>query len=109
MLALNLAKAARVALSGPKYRMMAMRAYGGHELTPTDNPHWPGYPKGREPGHMDDVPVPQGPWKESYEKYQAKYNKQLAFGLAFFAGTVYYIWWGEAIDFVLAPPMKNPK
>jgi len=68
-----------------------------------------GYPPGLEPGHWDEYPVPMGSWEESYERYQKKYNIQLAIGLALFLGTVGFVYQTEAIDFVLAPPMKNKK
>ena len=56
-------------------------------------------------GHMDEALVPFGSWKESYQQYQRKYNKQLFFSLVFFGGTLVYVY--NTVDFVTPPPMVN--
>lgn len=68
-----------------------------------------GYPPGLEPGHYDEHIVPKGSWEESHQRYQRKYNIQLALGALLFFGTLGWIIQTEAIDLVLAPPMKNKK
>ncbi|XP_031844078.1 cytochrome c oxidase subunit 7B [Nomia melanderi] len=42
----------------------------------------------RKPAHFDELPVPQGCWKEAYNKNQRKYNAQLAFGVTFLVATI---------------------
>ena len=57
------------------------------------------------PGHMDEALKPFGSWKESYESYQRKYNRQLALSLLFFGGTMAYLY--NELDLVLPPPMSD--
>lgn len=37
---------------------------------------------------MDDLPVPQGDWKENHSRKNAKYNAVLLTGIAALAGTI---------------------
>jgi len=78
-------------------RRMAHDVYGGSE-----------YPPGLEPAVLDEFPIPQGSWEESYAGYQKKYNKQLAAAIGFMTFTLVYVYNSGVVDLVLAPPMKNP-
>ncbi|KZC04262.1 PREDICTED: uncharacterized protein LOC107187045 [Dufourea novaeangliae] len=48
----------------------------------------PKIPHELRPAHMDELPVPYGCWKESYDKANRKYNLQLAAGVGIFVATV---------------------
>lgn len=61
-----------------------------------------------KPPTMDDLPTFSGPWQEMYNATQSRFNRQLLLGVAFFAGTALYVWYLDIVDFVDAPPMKNP-
>ncbi|CAN8014399.1 hypothetical protein HPB47_011172 [Ixodes persulcatus] len=61
-----------------------------------------------KPPTMDDLPTFSGPWQEMYNATQSRFNRQLLLGVAFFAGTALYVWYLDIVDFVEAPPMKNP-
>lgn len=81
-------------------RSRLMSSYHGGEGIPAK------YQKFR-PAVMDEFPVPQGLWKEAYDKQQTKYNWQLIFATVAYFATVIYVY--NTIDFVMPPPMKNEK
>ncbi|CAN7983932.1 unnamed protein product [Ixodes hexagonus] len=88
------------AANNARVRQEAARHYGGggggHKPAPF------------KPPTMDDLPTFSGPWQEMYNATQSRFNRQLLFGVAFFAGTALYVWYLDIVDFVNAPPMKNP-
>jgi len=96
------------ALARPAWRLASAKMASGHAVAHGKHDNF-GYPKGLQPGHMDEMPVPKGSWKESYDRYQAKYNRHLITGVLVFFGTLGFIIQTKAVDLVLAPPMKNPK
>lgn len=57
---------------------------------------------------MDDLPGFVGPWEERFRQTQQKFNRQLLVGIAFFSSTALYAWYSGVLDYVDAPPMKNP-
>lgn len=59
----------------------------GHEVDIMDPKN---YPPLYHPATMDEFPVPSGSWAEHNAKIQAKYNRHLIVGLAFFIGTVWF-------------------
>jgi len=96
-------------LARPEWRLVPVRmasAAGVTKVPPSDPFH--GYPPGKQPATMDDMPVPHGSWQESYDQYQKKYNRQLGIGLSLLLGTLAYVYYGQPIDWVMPPPMKNP-
>lgn len=45
---------------------------------------------------LNELPVPQGSWKDHYDAKNSTYNKELAFGLIFFTtsiGIVRFLLW----------------
>ena len=58
-------------------------------------------------GHMNELPLPEGDWKEAYDKLQSKYNKQLLMGVLAFGLTLSYVLTSGVIELVGPPPMKN--
>lgn len=48
-------------------------------------------PAHHKPATMDDLPVPEGPWKAQNDANQARYNMQLIGGITFLAITVGYV------------------
>lgn len=44
-----------------------------------------------KPATMDELPIPQGSWKAQYDAKQKTYNMQLAFGLIYAIGTIYFV------------------
>lgn len=57
---------------------------------------------------MDDIPGFIGPWQEKFAETQRKFNRRLIVGIAFFTSTAAYAWYSGSLDYVDAPPMKNP-
>lgn len=43
----------------------------------------------RSLAHMDNLPVPEGSWEDSYRKNQAKYNVQLLLSIGITIGTLF--------------------
>ncbi|CAN8006070.1 unnamed protein product [Ixodes hexagonus] len=56
---------------------------------------------------MDDLPKFIGPWEENFAKRQARFNMQLAAGVAFFLTSSLVVYFLGVVDFVEPPPMKN--
>lgn len=50
------------------------------------------------PPTYDQYPLPQGDWKEDYDKHQSKFNKQLALGTITFIGALVYLLSADDID-----------
>uniref|UniRef100_A0A131YZJ1 Programmed cell death 8 (Apoptosis-inducing factor) n=1 Tax=Rhipicephalus appendiculatus TaxID=34631 RepID=A0A131YZJ1_RHIAP len=57
---------------------------------------------------MDDIPGFIGPWEEKFAETQRRFNRRLIVGIAFFTSTAAYAWYCGSLDYVDAPPMKNP-
>ncbi|KAG4073940.1 hypothetical protein HA402_014145 [Bradysia odoriphaga] len=53
---------------------------------------------------MDDLPVPEGDWRERYQQTQSKNNAILAASFLFFVGVVGYIKQSGVINFNYSPP-----
>ena len=96
-------------LARPEWRLVAVRMASGGDVSkfPPNHP-FHGYPPGKQPATMDEFPVPHGSWQESYDRYQRRYNRQLGVALTLLFGTLAYVYYGQPIDWVLPPPMKNP-
>jgi hypothetical protein len=43
------------------------------------------------PAHYDELPLPQGSWKVSYDQKQRKYTMHLIVGMSFFLFTLYVV------------------
>lgn len=76
----------------------------GHDVGHYHAPNWP--EKFRAP-HMDELPVPKGSWKESFDKSNGKHTRNMLVGIAFFLATVSFIYIDQPIDLVLAPPKSS--
>ncbi|XP_067642563.1 uncharacterized protein COX7B [Eurosta solidaginis] len=53
---------------------------------------------------MNDMPVPEGDWKEQYTRNNARYNAVLVSGILFLAGTIAFVRTTGIIDFNASPP-----
>src|SRR5690242_604594 len=89
----------QLAIARPAWRLVSAKMAHGHVVHGKHDNF--GYPPGMQPGHMDELPVPQGSWKESYDRHQAKYNRHLITGILVFVGTLGFIIQSQVIDLVL--------
>ncbi|KAM0727421.1 hypothetical protein ACS0PU_006753 [Formica fusca] len=53
---------------------------------------------------FDEIPVPQGSWKEHYDARQRVYNTQLIAGVSVLVGTIAFIKLSGIIFFNFGPP-----
>ncbi|XP_065358984.1 uncharacterized protein LOC135953184 [Calliphora vicina] len=53
---------------------------------------------------MDDMPVPQGDWKENHSRQNAKYNAVLLTGIAALVGTIALVKSTGIIELNYSPP-----
>ncbi|XP_058981895.1 uncharacterized protein LOC131803939 [Musca domestica] len=53
---------------------------------------------------MNDLPVPQGDWKENHTRQNSKYNAVLAAGIAALVGTIALVKSTGIIDLNYSPP-----
>ncbi|XP_043276368.1 uncharacterized protein COX7B [Venturia canescens] len=60
-----------------------------------------------KPGTMDELPIPQGSWQQQYDSKQTLYNMQLAFGILYAVGSIYYITQSGVIFFNCWPPVPK--
>nr|XP_053603420.1 uncharacterized protein LOC128671176 [Plodia interpunctella] len=56
--------------------------------------------------HMNELPIPCGPFKPYYDHCQAFYNKVLAFGSLWFAFSFVFMLWTGSLYLNLMPPAQ---
>lgn len=57
-----------------------------------------------KPPTVNELPIPQGSWKDHYDARQKIYNAQLITGIAVLVGTITYIKVSGIIFFNFGPP-----